>query len=217
LPPGFADRKSQPVKSEPAAPRAETAAVSDRSPPRTAPAAADRKLPSDRLPPAAPVARPAEETAVVNEPTQPVQEQPPQPAAIDGLMPPGAEPSPAPHLEPPPEPARQPALVDALLPPGAAADGAAAGLPGEQVSIPAAPRPAPLALANQPAGTIALLAEGGVIAIKDTPKTIVHGDEEIEVRRLTPHEKAARRFRRNIILGSICLAILVAVVAFLLW
>lgn len=86
------------------------------------------------------------------------------------------------------------------------------------MAIPAAPRRGPLTPIQLPAGTSAVPTPGGgFVTIKDTPKTIVHGDEEIEVRRLTPEEKAQRRFRRNLILGCICLAILFAVVVAFVW
>ena len=47
-----------------------------------------------------------------------------------------------------------------------------------------------------------------------TEQTRVLGDggAEIELRRLTPEEKARRRFRRNLILFGVCLAILMVVV-----
>jgi hypothetical protein len=109
-------------------------------------------------------------------------------------------------------------LIDTLLPPGATAADPAAAAPGEQVAIPAAPKRGPLTPVQLPAGMAAVPTEGGgFVTIKETPKTIVHGDEEIEVRRLTPAERAQRRFRRNVILGCICLAILLAVVVAFVW
>ena len=59
--------------------------------------------------------------------------------------------------------------------------------------------------------------DGSFVTVRETPKIIGHGDEEIEVRRLTPQEKEQRRFRRNLILGAICLAIILAVFAALVW
>jgi len=218
LPPGFAPRKTESAKSESAPPQDRATPPSERLPtPRPAAAASDRKPPSDRLPPPARPAVPSEDAHAPQQPKQPVEEAPPATAAIDDLLPPGAASLPMPQTDTPPEPSR-PALVDALLPPGAITDGATTTTPGEQVAIPAAPQRAPIAMPSQPAGTIALpTPDGGFVALKETPKTIVHGDEEIEVRRLTPQEKAARRFRRNLILGCICIAILAAVMAFFLW
>lgn len=44
------------------------------------------------------------------------------------------------------------------------------------------------------------------------PQTIRHGGQEIELRRLTPEEKAVRRVRRNIITIGAGTAILFAIV-----
>jgi hypothetical protein len=187
---------------------------SDRLPPSSKPATPRpppeplfRRPTEDRLPPAAKlqaVEQPAERPVEQND-------------AIESLLPPGAGVVGPPPAVTEPAPARPKKLIDSLLPPGAASASAAAA-PGEQVPIPAAPRRGPLTPIQLPAGTAAVpTPDGGFVTIKDTPKTIVHGDEEIEVRRLTPAEKAQRRFRRNLILGGICLAILLAVVVAFVW
>lgn len=79
----------------------------------------------------------------------------------------------------------------------------------EQVAIPDAPRmmlPPPENLAP---GAVAVPTEdGGYVTVRETPKTIGKGDDEIELRRLTPEEKAKRRFRRNVIMFTVCMAIL---------
>jgi hypothetical protein len=102
-------------------------------------------------------------------------------------------------------------MIDSLLPPGAATDEAVPANPGEQIPIPAAPRRAPLTAKLPPGMAAVPTPDGGFVTIKESPRTISDGDEEIEVRRLTPAEKSARRFRRNLVLWGICLAILFGV------
>jgi hypothetical protein len=107
-------------------------------------------------------------------------------------------------------------MLDALLPPGAAGGEAAAA--GAQVAIPQAPRKAPVLPSNLPAGAIAVpTPEGGFVTVRETPKTIGQGDEAIEVRRLTPEERARRRLRNNLIVGGFCLLVIVIVVVVLIW
>jgi len=48
----------------------------------------------------------------------------------------------------------------------------------------------------------------GAVQVQDRPKTIVHNGEVIELRRLTPEEKARRRFWRNAIMMMLGGAIL---------
>jgi hypothetical protein len=69
-----------------------------------------------------------------------------------------------------------------------------------------------------PAGAIAVpTPDGGFVTVRETPKTIGHGDDAIEVRRLSSDEKARRRLRNNLVMGSICLLVIVVVVVVLLW
>ena len=53
-----------------------------------------------------------------------------------------------------------------------------------------------------------------VVAVKDSPKVIGSGDDEVGVRRLSSEEKARRRFRKSLILWTICLLVLIAVFYF---
>jgi hypothetical protein len=65
---------------------------------------------------------------------------------------------------------------------------------------------------NLPPGAIAVPTEGGeMVVIAESPKTVGSGDEAVEVRRLSPEEKVRRRFRRNAILWTICILILLVV------
>jgi hypothetical protein len=180
---------------------------------------------ADRLPPQ-PVARPAipkDETPNIDDllppglgsaPVESAEPATSEAPAIDDLQPRGAA-----DYEPdaPGRVAPQPSVIDALLPPGATSD-EAASIATEQVAIPQAPkRPRPLP-SNLPAGAIPVpTLVGGFVAIQEKPKTVGAGDDEFEVRRLTPEEKAKRRFRRNIIMGAFCLAILVVVMLLMMW
>ena len=88
--------------------------------------------------------------------------------------------------------------------------------PGEQLPIPAAPRrllqvPASLA----PGVAIVPTEGGGYVTIQESPKVIGSGDDEVEVRRLAPAEKARRRFRKGIFLWTFCLLVLIVVFYFL--
>lgn len=108
-------------------------------------------------------------------------------------------------------------MIDSLLPPGAASEETGPAVPGEQVPIPAAPESRPIT-ANLPAGMAAVpTADGGFITIRETPRTIGEGDDEVELKRLSVEEKSARRFRRNLILWGICLVILFGVLVAMMW
>jgi hypothetical protein len=123
-------------------------------------------------------------------------------------LPPGAEREPTAPVSLP----KRARAADALLPQGAeTVDSAAA--PGAQLPIPAAPQRLPQPVKTAP-GTAAIpTADGGYVTIHESPKVIGSGDDEIEVRRLAPEEKASRRLRKGLILWTICVAIL----AFVMW
>jgi ribosomal protein S27E len=91
--------------------------------------------------------------------------------------------------------------VESLLPPGAAN---AATLPGEQMPLPAAPRPAFVAPAT----------EGDRLVVQERPKVMGEGHEAVELRRLSPEEKARRRAVRNAILFLLGLAVLLAYIVY---
>ena len=59
--------------------------------------------------------------------------------------------------------------------------------------------------------------EEGLVAVKETVKTIGTGDDEIELKRLTPEEKSRRRLVRNLVVGGVCLLVLFATVLLLVW
>lgn len=102
-----------------------------------------------------------------------------------------------------------------MLPPGAAEAGSGGS---EQVAIPEAPKKSPVLPSNLPAGAIPVpTPEGGFVTVLQKPKTIGHGDDAIEVRRLSPEEKARRRLRNNLIVASLCLIVIVIVAVAFLW
>ena len=80
--------------------------------------------------------------------------------------------------------------------------------PQTQVPLPGAPQPAP-ATSND--GSILIQTEDGQqVALRDPVKTVGHGDDERELRPLTPEEKTKRRFVRNIAFWVVCAIILLA-------
>jgi len=50
--------------------------------------------------------------------------------------------------------------------------------------------------------------DGGFTTLRDPVKTVGDGDEEIELRALTPEEKARKKFKKNLILWGFGLAIM---------
>ena len=105
--------------------------------------------------------------------------------------------------------------VESLLP--AATSGAAGLTPGQEVSVPyeSQPQSTPQTPFTRPltdspvAKTILLPTEdGGQVALRDPVKTIRDGDEEIELRTLTPEEKARRRFWKNLFVWTFGLVML---------
>jgi len=86
--------------------------------------------------------------------------------------------------------------VRSLLPPGAEG----AGSPGQQMPLPAAPRPI---LVSQAAGL-----QGG-------PKVVGPEESATEIRRLTPAEKNLRRTIKRVVLFILCLAGLLAIVIYM--
>lgn len=76
--------------------------------------------------------------------------------------------------------------------------------------------PQPVANANLPvAGGTPLDPKASDLAFSEPVRTIRHGDTLIEIRRLTPEERHARRFRRNVLMIVVGVSILLAVVILL--
>lgn len=96
---------------------------------------------------------------------------------------------------------------DGLLPPGV--DDA----PGEQVALPAGASMA-ASIAHRDERTM-ITEEGEVVSLHDPVKTVGDGDEQVELHQLTPEERAARRFRKNLIVWTVGILILVATMYFM--
>jgi hypothetical protein len=96
---------------------------------------------------------------------------------------------------------------DSLLPPAAAQ----AATTSERVPLPAS------IPTRSPRQAILIPTEHGLVGVHEPVKTIVRGDEEIELRRLTPEEKARRRLIRNAIFIGFCLLTLIVVMLMLSW
>jgi hypothetical protein len=58
--------------------------------------------------------------------------------------------------------------------------------------------------------------DGGFVSIREPVKVIGDGDEAIELRPLTPEEKARRKFRKNLLLWGFGLAMMFVVMLILL-
>jgi hypothetical protein len=112
-------------------------------------------------------------------------------ADIDGLLPPGADSQPSTSNRPLPITTQQ------------AAAAAAASSPLDERVAMTVPQP------GVPTD------DGGVIKLREPVKKIEFGGEEIELHRLTPEEKARRRFFKNIIMAIIGVGLLVSVGAIL--
>ena len=76
--------------------------------------------------------------------------------------------------------------------------------------------PQPVATANLPVtGGTPLDPKAAELAFSEPVRMIRHGDSLIEIRRLTPEERQARRFRRNVLMIVVGVSILLAVVILL--
>jgi hypothetical protein len=53
--------------------------------------------------------------------------------------------------------------------------------------------------------------------VRDKPKTIGQGNDEVELRKLSPEERARRRFRYNLLVWTFCFVILFVVFLVLVW
>lgn len=61
------------------------------------------------------------------------------------------------------------------------------------------------------------LETGGYMAVREPVKTVRHRGEEIELRKLTPEEKAQRKLVRNLFLFVFSIVILLGVMAAFSW
>ena len=102
-------------------------------------------------------------------------------------------------------------LFQVPFPPAAAADS-----PREAAAPPSAPGPA--SLGEDWGGVIEKLAPprrqlpADEVALREPARTVHVGGEVIEIRRLSPEERRARRIRRNLLLIVVGVSILLAIV-----
>lgn len=154
------------------------------------------------------------------------------------LYPPGYQPATAkkepllPRETPaPPRPERlrpeplKPAVSDPLLPPstGGAAprpkDGSDLLPPGAAGASQAVAerKPLPASIPTRSKDVVMIPTEKGYIGVHEPVKTVLHHGEEVELRKLTPEEKARRRVVRNTILFLFCVITLIVVTALFRW
>lgn len=107
--------------------------------------------------------------------------------------------------------------IQSLLPPGASTSGSsgpssnAASLLPPGTGNPAASQPIAAASGHTPTSD-----DTGLLRLREPVKTIGHGDDEIELRKLTPEEKARKRFKKNLILWGFGIVMLVVTMVILL-
>lgn len=102
--------------------------------------------------------------------------------------------------------------VDELLPPGVE--------PSSTTATSAAPS-STIAVVNadgKPAEGVVVLpsADGGFVAVRESVKTVEFGGEEVELRKLTPEEKARRRAFRTLFMAAFGLIFLTAIAVVLI-
>jgi hypothetical protein len=113
------------------------------------------------------------------------------------------------------------APVDQMLPPGASSGPIPS--PGAEVALPSQQAAAQVAATqNQKieAGEDEILIpteDGQTAVIRNRPKTIFDGEEEVELREMTPEEKSKKRTKKNLFVWTFCVLVLFAVVAILLY
>jgi hypothetical protein len=92
--------------------------------------------------------------------------------------------------------------VDELLPPGVSPSAASTTFTPDDGS----------SQNKGPEGTVVLPSpDGGFVTVKESVKTVEYGREEVELRKLTPEQKARRRLIRTLILVTFGLLFLSAV------
>lgn len=189
-----------------------------RSPPRDRPVTKREQL----YPPGfKPREEPAVETKGPSEPQrtvpEPIPAEPPplvqEPIpSVDDLLPPGAAAA-RPIAAESELPVSEQTAVDTLLPPGAPTGSAA--VPTDQVALPEAPAPAPRPIPAAAPGRVVLpTPDGDFVTVEDKQgvKTISDRGEEIEIRKLSPAERARRRRVKNILMFTLAVVLLVVVI-----
>lgn len=88
-------------------------------------------------------------------------------------------------------------------------------MPTEQVALPDAPPPAPKPMPVAAAGQLVVRTPDGdyvTVENKEGVKTISSQGEEIEIRKLSPEERARRRRVKNIVMFTFAIVLLLIVI-----
>lgn len=202
-PPGF---KSPEEPKQESAPAPEKKAA-DIPPAEPSPAAESVSQVDDLLPPGA-----AAVGAISPAVDSLLPPSAPPSRAVDALLPPGAAEAGS-HTSTADEGVSRHSVVDTLLPPGSPADHSA--VPTEQVALPDAPAPAPRPIPTSGPGQLVLPTPDGdyvTVENKEGVKTITDHGAEIEIRKLSPAERARRRRVKNIVMFTFAIVLLVVVI-----
>ncbi|MCE9545396.1 MAG: hypothetical protein K8T25_07755 [Planctomycetia bacterium] len=97
--------------------------------------------------------------------------------------------------------------------PPPAAEAIAAGQPTAVSTDPMAP--ASIAATADIHAVATTAAATAVLAPEQSTRKIVVGDKVVEIRRLTPEQRARRRFTRNLVMIGICVVIMICTLAFI--
>jgi len=112
--------------------------------------------------------------------------------------------------------------IDALLPPGSpgAAVGPVTARGGQAASLPVQPTAFTAGTAATQATSVRPIVvptqDAGLVTVREPVKRIGAGDDALELRSMTPEEKARWRFKKNLILWAVGLAIIGITVVVLL-
>lgn len=125
---------------------------------------------------------------------------------------------------PRPVPVTSTGQIDSMLPPAGTVPQLPPGVGGTPAPVnkPGA-TPVPASTRTRQSGSAATgnrivlpTEDGGYVTLRDPVKTIGHGDEEIELRTLSPEEKTRRKLKRNLILWGFGLLLIAITLALLL-
>jgi hypothetical protein len=72
-------------------------------------------------------------------------------------------------------------------------------------------KPLPAPIPSRPKDTILIPTEHGLVGVHEPVKTVMYGDEEVELRQLSRDEKSRRRVLRNTVFVVFFLVVLIGV------
>jgi hypothetical protein len=151
----------------------------------------------------------------------------PMPAPLPQLPPRQQEPPATSHRPLPLSRSAEAGTTDALLPPSSGGGGAPAprrsdasdllppGVAGGAAS--GERKPLPAAIPSRTRDNVLIPTAQGYVGVHEPVKTVLRHGQEVELRKLSPEEKARRRTVRNTILFVFCIVTLVVVAALFMW